>query len=59
MRLLLSLVAFLPLAAGARAVQVGTATFRRPRAVVELLARLPGLLQEIGVDGVRGAVGRM
>jgi dihydroorotate dehydrogenase (NAD+) catalytic subunit len=36
------------LAAGAQAVQVGTATFRNPFALREMLARLPALLDEVG-----------
>ena len=46
------------LAAGAAAVQVGTATFRRPRAIAEILQRLPELMAEIGADSVADAVGR-
>jgi dihydroorotate dehydrogenase (NAD+) catalytic subunit len=39
------------LAAGAQAVQVGTATFRNPFAMREMLARLPALLDEVGAKG--------
>jgi dihydroorotate dehydrogenase len=36
------------LAAGAQAVQVGTATFRDPFALRTMVARLPALLDEAG-----------
>jgi dihydroorotate dehydrogenase (NAD+) catalytic subunit len=39
------------LAAGAQAVQVGTATFRNPFAMREMIARLPALLDEAGANG--------
>lgn len=44
-------------AAGARAVQVGTATFRDPRAIRTITARLPALLDEVGARGVEDHVG--
>ncbi len=47
------------LAAGAAAVQVGTATFRRPHAIQEILDELPMLLKEAGVDTVSQFIGRM
>jgi len=45
------------LAAGAGAVQVGTATFRNPYAMREIAARLPKLLDEAGARSVRDHVG--
>jgi dihydroorotate dehydrogenase (NAD+) catalytic subunit len=45
------------LAAGARAVQVGTATFRSPYALREIAARLPALLDEVGARTVLDHVG--
>ena len=45
------------LAAGARAVQVGTATFRNPFALREIARRLPGLLEEAGARTVLDHVG--
>ena len=46
------------LAAGASAVQVGTATFRRPLALAEILAELPGRLAEVGARSAAEWVGR-
>ena len=46
------------LAAGAAAVQVGTATFRRPRAIVEILEDLEPRMTDIGVQNVSQCVGR-
>ncbi len=45
------------LAAGACAVQVGTATFRRPTAILDILERLPGRLEEAGAARVEDHVG--
>ena len=45
------------LAAGARAVQVGTATFRNPLAMREILARLPQLLAQVGAGSVHDHIG--
>ena len=47
------------LAAGASAVQVGTATFRDPGASQRLLEELPALLAEAGVGSVREFVGTL
>jgi dihydroorotate dehydrogenase (NAD+) catalytic subunit len=46
------------LAAGAAAVQVGTATFRRPRAIQEILEQLPRLLGACGLSSIREQIGR-
>ena len=40
-------------AAGASAVQVGTATFTRPEAMIDILSDLPDLLREAGVSAFR------
>ena len=45
------------LMAGASAVQVGTATFRNPRAPLDVLEGLEAFMQEHGVDDVRELVG--
>lgn len=47
------------LAAGASAIQVGTATFRDPGASTRLLDDLPGLLAEAGVRSAREFVGTL
>lgn len=46
------------LAAGARAVQVGTATFRNPFVLREIAAQLPALLEQAGAASPRDHVGR-
>lgn len=46
------------LMAGARAVAVGTATFHRPRAALEVLEGLRAYLRERGLPGVEALVGR-
>lgn len=43
--------------AGASAVQVGTATFRRPTTMMRLIEALPGYLQRLGVEDVTALVG--
>jgi dihydroorotate dehydrogenase (NAD+) catalytic subunit len=45
------------LAAGARAVQVGTATFVDPYAIPKILADLPRLLAEGGFASAEAAIG--
>jgi dihydroorotate dehydrogenase (NAD+) catalytic subunit len=45
------------LAAGARAVQVGTATFRNPFVMREIVAKLPALLEQAGARCVADHVG--
>jgi dihydroorotate dehydrogenase (NAD+) catalytic subunit len=45
------------LAVGARAVQIGTVQFVRPRALKEILAELERLLSEEGVDSIEELVG--
>jgi len=50
-------VAFL--LAGARAVQLGTATFRDPCAAVRVVDEVPGLLSELGADSVASVVGAL
>ena len=45
--------------AGASAVQVGTANFYRPTAVMEILSALPAALAEAGVRDVREIVGEV
>lgn len=46
------------LAAGARAVQIGTATFRNPFVMREIVRRLPELLQEAGLASLAEQIGR-
>lgn len=46
------------LAAGARAVQIGTATFRSPRVMRAIEQRLPELLAQAGVADVAAQIGR-
>jgi len=43
--------------AGARAVQVGTATFRNPTAPIDVLEGIERYMREEGVDGVVDLVG--
>lgn len=45
------------LMAGATAIMVGTATFARPTAMEEILDNLPGVLERLGLDSVRMAIG--
>ncbi|TMB69972.1 MAG: dihydroorotate dehydrogenase [Chloroflexi bacterium] len=45
------------LMAGARAVQVGTATFRNPRAPLDIIEELEDLMRRQGVDDLQGIVG--
>lgn len=45
------------LAAGASAVQLGTVNFFDPTASMAIVERLPGALAELGVNGVREAIG--
>ncbi len=45
------------LAAGARAVQIGTATFRNPYVLREIAARLPALLDSVGASSPQDHVG--
>jgi dihydroorotate dehydrogenase (NAD+) catalytic subunit len=45
------------LMAGASAVQVGTATFRNPRAPLDVLEGLEAFMREHDVDDVRELVG--
>jgi len=45
------------LAAGARAVQVGTATFKNPHVLREIAGRLPQLLDQVGARSVADHVG--
>jgi dihydroorotate dehydrogenase (NAD+) catalytic subunit len=47
------------LAAGARAVEVGTATFADPFVIPKILADLPRLLEEGGFSKVEDAVGTL
>jgi dihydroorotate dehydrogenase (NAD+) catalytic subunit len=45
------------LCAGARAVQVGTASFVEPTAAVRIVEELPGLLAAQGISSVESIVG--
>ncbi len=45
--------------AGAVAVQVGTATFTRPQAMIDILDELPSLLDQFGVRSHRELVGQL
>lgn len=47
------------LIAGATAVQVGTATFTRPTTMSDIIAKLPGLLDDLAVDTVRDLIGSL
>ncbi len=47
------------LMAGASAVQVGTATFTRPDAMIRVVDDLPPLLESLGVDSVASLVGTL
>lgn len=46
------------LAAGASAVQIGTATFRNPFVMRDILARLPALMEQAGVRTLAEQIGR-
>ncbi len=44
---------------GASAVQVGTANFFRPRVTMEILDQLPGLIRQLGAQGVQELIGTL
>jgi dihydroorotate dehydrogenase (NAD+) catalytic subunit len=47
------------LVAGASAVEIGTATFTRPQTMTEILAELPGVLDDLRVSRVTDLIGSL
>ncbi|MHB8901536.1 MAG: nitronate monooxygenase, partial [Thermoguttaceae bacterium] len=47
------------LVAGASAVQIGTASFYRPSATMEILDKLPAALEQLGAGSVAEVVGTL